>query len=269
MTDTSWSESAIALVPPEDWLDFACSECGGGRDRRPRPPKDGLCHACRAAARERARQARLRELRRRLPHHLRAAGVPDLFLGYSRAAWEERYGPWQSDPATSRLVDWPAGGWLLLAYGHGEGATFLGTAVFGEALAALLATPASPLRRHRGRGVGATPASSSDHDASPGEWCDVADWLRELRGGFDDRKRAWARLAEAPLAMLSGLGNVADGYGGLKAEARAELAHLLGHRRRWQRPTIVASRMASWKEIRGLHVNLRDLEVPLKLGVEA
>ncbi len=253
MTDTSWSECALALVPPEDWLDFACSECGGGRDRRPRPPKDGLCHACRAAARERARKARLRELSQRLPHHLRAAGVPDLFLGYSRATWEERYGPWPAAAATRPLVGWPASGWLLLAYGDGEGATFLGTAVFGEALVASLA---------ESRGEDLRPSEGL------GEWCDVADWLRELRGGFDDSKRAWGRLAEAPLAMLSGLGNVADGFGGLTSEGRAELAHLLDHRRRWQRPTIVASRMASWKEVRGLHVNLRDFEVPLKLEVK-
>ena len=52
--------------------------------------------------------------------------------------------------------------------------------------------------------------------------------------------------------MVSGLGAAADGYGELRPWARRQFGELIAHRRLSRRPTIVASRMQSWKEIRAL-----------------
>ncbi len=242
---STWSASAISLAPPERWREFACSACGA-RDRRPVPPDDGLCHACRQAAGERAERERLRALRRDLPRHLRAAGVPELCLGSHRAAWERAHGPWEgSRDGTARLVGWPANapGPLLLIHGDAELATFLGTAVLGEALCA----------GHEGR------------------WFEAADWLRRIRRGFDDAdagEHAFESLAEAGVALLAGLGAAADGFGGLTAWSRSQLAELITYRRLRRKPTILTSRMRTWTEIHRLDASLRGLEVALKLKVE-
>ncbi len=242
---STWSASAISLAPPERWREFTCAACGA-RDRRPVPPDDGLCHACRQAAAERAERERLRALRRDLPRHLRAAGVPELCLGFHRRAWERAHGSWKgSRGGPARLVGWPvsAPGPLLLIHGDAELATFLGTAVFGEALCA----------GHEGR------------------WYDAADWLRRIRRAFDDAdaaEPAFESLAEAGIALVSGLGAATDGFGGLTAWSRSQLAELITYRRMRCKPTILTARMRSWHEIRRLDASLRNLDVALTLKVE-
>ncbi len=242
---TTWSSSAISLAPPERWREFACAACGA-RDRRPVPPDDGLCHACRQAAGERAERERLRALRSDLARHLRAAGVPELHQRSDRAAWERRYGPWPSARGgIPRLVGWPATapGPLLLIHGNGDTATALGTAVFGEALCA----------GHEGR------------------WFDAADWLRRIRRAFDDPdagEPTFESLAEAGIALLANLGAAADTFGGLTAWSRSQLAELITYRRMRCKPTILTSRMRSWNEIRRLDASLRGLDLALTLKVE-
>ncbi len=140
-------------------------------------------------------------------------------------------------------MTWPASaaGPLLLIFGNGEAATFLGTAVFGEALCA----------------------------GFEGRWFEAADWLRRIRRGFDDdAERAWEPLAEAGVAMLAGLGAAADNFGGLTAWSRGQLAELVTYRRLRRKPTILTSRMRSWTEIHRLDASLRGPEVALKLKVE-
>ncbi len=242
-TKSAWSAPAIA--PPERWREFVCAACGA-RDRRPVPPDDGMCHGCRRKSLEASRHERLRRLRVDMPRHLRAAGVPDLLFGLDRAAWEKKYGAWDASPnGPGRLAGWPANapGAMLLIYGDGDLATFLGTAVFGEAICAGLA----------------------------GRWTDAADWLRRLRGTFrsdEPSERVWESHADAEVSMLSGLGAASDGYGGLTAWSRSQVAELIAYRRSRRRPTILTSRMRSWKEIRQLHSSLHGLEIPLKLKVE-
>ena len=242
---TSFGSWVVPLPPPVEWPAFVCSRCGG-RDRRPFPPEDGLCGACRRAESESVERARLAEVRRELGRHLRSAGVPELYAEYSRAFWERQWGAWADDPGLRQLVDWPraksAGDLLVVVYGGGERATWLGTSVFGEALCQGLA----------------------------GVWCEASEWLRALRSCFGSEQRferRWDEVAEAGVLLVHGLEDPAEvetaGPWGC-----AQLADLLEHRRVGRKPTIVTSRMASWKGLRRLHPKLAGLDVNLKYQIE-
>lgn len=246
MTTSTWCGSGMAaLPPPAEWPDFVCSRCGG-RDRRPFPPADGQCGACRKADSEAARRKRLEDVRRELGRHLRSAGVPELYAESSRARWELEWGPWAENEGLRRLIGWPGAnndaGVLVVVYGGGERAVWLGTAVFGEALCQGL----------------------------PGVWREASDWLRALRSSFGSNPgsgRVWSEVAEAGVAMLHGVDDPAE-VETMGPWACTQLADLLEHRRVERRPTIVSSRMGSWKGLRRLHPKLAKLEVNLKYLIE-
>lgn len=247
MTTSSWCGSGMAPLPaPVDWPVFACSRCGE-RDRRPFAPDDGLCGGCRRAASEAALRDHLAGIRRDLERHLRSAGVPELYAPSTRAAWELQWGPWAEDRGLDRLAGWPGtkrdpDEVLVVVYGGSERVTRLGTAVFGEALCQGLT----------------------------GLWREASEWLRALRSSFGSEQRSerlWSEVAEAGVLAVNGLEDPAE-VETMGAWACAELADLLEHRRVGRRPTIVTSRMSSWKGLRRLHPKLSRLEVKLKYQIE-
>lgn len=241
-TSTSFARCVPALPPPGEWPELECPGCGG-RDRRPFHSEDGLCASCRRAREEEAVEEGRRAIRRELALHLGVAGVPVLYAGSSRAAWEAKHGRWADDPGLRKLVGWPgAGGGLLVVYGHGERSTRLATAVLGEALC---------------RGLTCV-------------FRDASEWLRELRNGFDSdasSQRAWERLAEAAVAVLAGLGTRGE-MRAMSPWSRGELADLIEYRRVRRRPTILTSRASSWRALAELHPRLEGLEEALKLKTE-
>lgn len=247
MTTSTWFGSRVLpLPPPSDWPAFVCSRCGA-RDRRPFPPDDGLCGPCRWAESDAARRDRLAVVRQELSGHLRAAGVPELFAECSRAAWERQWGPWGEDRGLRRLVGWPgsngeAGDVLIVVYGGGHRATWLGTSIFSEALCQGLA----------------------------GVWREASEWLRALRSSFGREQRyerVWSEVAEAGVLLVNGLEDPAE-VEAIGSWGCAQLADLLELRRVGRKPTIVTSRMVSWKGLRRLHPKLAGLDVNLKYQIE-
>lgn len=250
MTTLDHISRAPAISDPSEWPLATCPDCGF---KRPRPGGgEAVCDRCtgiraeatiaRLNAERLARKAAELEARRaRLPELLTAAGCPTRYCGFTRAAWEQAFGPWDGG-ITSDLDGWTGeqpDTWLVLLHGatYGRRKTGLATALLGERIVA----------------------------GKRCLWLDVASWCRDLqdapfeRRGEGDRRRTKSEIydeaREAEVLLL-------DDWRGRQGEVESqrwwasEFAALLRHREAWILPTIGTANIQSLDELERIDPSL-------------
>lgn len=242
-----------ALRDRSEWPQARCPHCGF---ERPHPwGGEQPCDDCREDAEElaKAEAARIAAAsgarRDQLPALLAKAGCPPKYRSFTRASWEQTYGPWGKGPVTARLDGWTGetpDSWLVLLYGlFGRRKTGLATALLGERIVA----------------------------GKRAVWLDSAEWAEEMKAGFADgsSREVYERAAKAEVLLIDDLGSVLGAREGRRAEQTwwaEQCALLLRHRESWIKPTIVTANIGEVRELERIDASLVsrcDVKLAFKL----
>lgn len=239
------SRPTLALLSESaSWPLAKCPNCGHER----RHPIGGAqtCDRCReeneiAEAAEVSSEelaALVEQRRERLPQLLAKAGCPKRYQSYTRASWEEIYGPWTGPKAgevTPRLEGWTGESpetWLVLFYGaYGQRKTSLATALLGERLVA----------------------------GKQCVWLDTAEWVRDMKAAFGVERgegttteQIYERARDAEVLLCDDIGAVIGARSGNRGDQtwwKEEFSRLMRHREMWVKPTIGTANIRSVGEL--------------------